>query len=37
MLGAIFVRLKLEDKLLEIFPAFFYAILNLSIFLKSIL
>ena len=37
MVGAIFVRLKLKDKLLEIFPAFFYAILNLSIFLKSIL
>ena len=36
MVGAIFVRLKIKDKLLEIFPAFFYAILNLSIFIKSI-
>ena len=37
MVGAISVRLKIKDKFLEIFPAFFYAILNLIIFIKSIL
>ena len=36
MLVAIFVRIKVKDDVIEIFPAIFYASLNLIIFYNSI-
>jgi hypothetical protein len=36
MLVAIFVRIKVKDDIIEIFPAIFYASLNLIIFYNSI-
>ena len=36
MLVAIFVRIKVKDNVIEIFPAIFYASLNLIIFYNSI-
>ena len=36
MLVAIFVRIKVKDSVIEIFPAIFYASLNLIIFYNSI-
>lgn len=36
MLVAIFVRIKIKDSVIEIFPAIFYASLNLIIFYNSI-
>tara|TARA_E500000331_G_scaffold246368_1_gene236819 strand:+ start:553 stop:891 length:339 start_codon:yes stop_codon:yes gene_type:complete len=37
MVVAIYTRVKVKDSLFEILPAFFYALLNLVIFIKSII